>query len=122
MSMSKKKLERLEHQEKLKTAEESDSEDYIARIDRMQEEIDNQLEKQKEYKMVVDKKKAKKDRKTKDLVELQRQKRQDVSDDELIANKELITKVTTENQEESESSENDNDLEEERLIHQMAKQ
>ena len=35
MSMSKKKLERLENQERLEMVEDSDSEDQIARIDRM---------------------------------------------------------------------------------------
>ena len=64
--------------------------------------------------MVADKKTAKKDRKNKALIELQRQKKMDESDDEKIENKDIIGA--------EESSENDKDLEEEREILRVAKE
>lgn len=64
--------------------------------------------------MLIDKKEAKKSRKAKAIVELQRQKRMDESDDEKLANKDLLTSEVA--KPEAEDSENDDDLEEEREI------
>jgi len=66
--------------------------------------------------MLVDRKEAKRNIKQKQLVELQRQRKMDLSDDELLDNKELMKTG------EAEESENDDDLEEAREIKRMAKE
>jgi len=110
--------------------EDSDAseDDDVARIDRMADEIEQANAQRKEYAMNVDRKEAKRDRKTKALVELQRQKQMDVSDDEMMDNKELMrgefTGVHRTNhtlRREDEASENDDDLDEERTIRSIAK-
>jgi len=63
--------------------------------------------------MQVDRKEAKRTMKSKALVELQRQRQMDVSDDELMENAEVRDKVS--------ESENDEDLEEERMIAKLHK-
>ena len=66
--------------------------------------------------MLVDKRQAKKDLKNKALIELQRQKKMDESDDEKIENKDIL------GAQKEESSENDDDLEEERELIRVAKE
>jgi hypothetical protein len=66
--------------------------------------------------MLVDRKEAKRSAKQKNLVEMQRQKKADLSDDEKLDNQDLLGAKT------QEDSENDDDLEEERQIRQMAKE
>ena len=90
----------------------------VTRIDRMALEIDESLKAQKEYAMLIDKKQAKKNRKAKAIVELQRQKRMDESDDEKLANTDLLTSQVAKPAPEEES-ENDDDLEEEREIQRI---
>ena len=94
--------------------EESEQDEKAKRINKMAYEIEAFDKQQKEYQMVADKKTAKKDRKNKALIELQRQKKMDESDDEKIENKDIIGA--------EESSENDEDLEEEREILRVAKE
>lgn len=73
--------------------------------------------------MLKDKKTIKKESKTKALVDLQRQKRQDLSDDEMLANDDIMEKkVKGQDPEASDYSENDDDLEEEREIIKLAKE
>ena len=73
--------------------------------------------------MLKDKKTIKKESKTKALVDLQRQKRQDVSDDEMLANDDIMDKTPkAQDIEASDYSENDDDLEEEREIIKLAKE
>lgn len=76
MSINRKKLEQMEQEDlKIKYDEDEDSDDNVARINRMQQEIDMTLAQKKEYSMTLDKKEAKKDRKNKAMVDLQRQRR-----------------------------------------------
>lgn len=89
----------------------------------MAAEIDDSIAQQREYQMLKDKKTIKQEYKTKALIDLQRQKRQDESDDELLMNDEIMKKNVKENDpEDSEYSENDDDLEEEREILRVAKE
>lgn len=103
----------------------SSDEDFnpVKKIDRMAAEIDDSIAQQREYQMLKDKKTIKQEYKTKALIDLQRQKRQDESDDELLMNDEIMKKNVKENDpEDSEYSENDDDLEEEREILRVAKE
>jgi len=90
----------------------------ITRVDRMADEIQGQLNSAKAYKMLKDKKEAKRDRKSKALIDLQRQRKADESEDDKLRNTDV--KVGKDSEQESES-ENDDDLEEERQIKLMAK-
>jgi hypothetical protein len=56
----------------------------------MAEEIEQSIRQQREYQMLKDKKTIKKEYKTKALIDLQRQKRQDESDDELLMNHDIM--------------------------------
>lgn len=67
--------------------------------------------------MLIDKKEAKKSRKAKALVELQRQKKMDESDDEKLANQEILAAAG-----DKADSENDDDLEEERELQKIMKE
>lgn len=89
----------------------------ITRVDRMAMEIDDSLRAQKEYAMLIDKKEAKKSRKAKALVDLHRQKKMDESDDEKLANQDILATTAA-----AEDSENDNDLEEERELQKIMKE
>lgn len=91
-----------------------DSEDDVMRIDRMEEEINEGLESKKEFAMIRNKKEIKKDIKTKALVDLQRQKRTDLDNDEQLENKEIFENKAKPG--DDSYSENDDDLEEERMI------
>lgn len=111
----------------LKDEDESSSEDEaydpVKRVDRMAEEIEDSMRQQRDYQMLKDKKTIKKESKTKALVDLQRQKRQDLSDDEMLANDDIMEKkVKGQDPEASDYSENDDDLEEEREIIKLAKE
>ena len=89
----------------------------------MAEEIEDNLKQQREYQMLKDKKTVKQEYKTKALIDLQRQKRQDVSDDEMLMNDDIMDKkVKSQDPEASDYSENDDDLEEERQIIKLAKE
>lgn len=93
---------------------ESDSgseDEKVKRANRMAAELQESIDQQKRYKMEVDKRQVKKDLKAKALLEQQRQKKMDVSDDEKLQNNELM-----------ESSENDDDLEEERELKQIMRE
>jgi hypothetical protein len=67
--------------------------------------------------MLKDKKQAKKELKAKALVDMQRQRRNEVKTDELLANNDLRNDYSRANEgaAASEESENDDDLEEERM-------
>lgn len=67
--------------------------------------------------MLKDKKQAKKELKAKALVDMQRQRRNEVKTDELLANNDLRNDYSRakEGAAASEESENDDDLEEERM-------
>jgi len=95
-------------------ANDSDSEDSVTRVNRMEEEINEGLEQKKEYQMMKSKKEAKKDLKNQAMVELQRQKRTDLSDDEMLGNKDIFEEKAKPG--DSDYSENDDDLEEERML------
>lgn len=69
----------------------------------------------KEYKMLKGRKEARRELKAKNLVEMQRQRRADLSEDEALDNADLM-KATKEG---ADSSENDDDLEEEREIEKL---
>ena len=84
----------------------------------MAEEIEDTMQQKKEYAMQLDKKEAKKDRKSKALVELQRQKKMDVSDDEMLENKDLFNAPKPGD---DSYSENDDDLDEERMLKKYMK-
>lgn len=110
--------------EKNEGSDSSSDEDFnpVKKVDRMAGEIDDSIRQQRHYQMLRDKKTIKQEYKTKALVELQRQKKQDLSDDEALLNDDLMNKrVKTDDPEDSEYSENDDDLEEEREIIKMAK-
>jgi len=104
-----------------KKEEDSDSsiseDEAITRVDRMAMEIDESMRAEKEYAMLIDKKEAKKSRKAKALVELQRQKRMDESDDDKLANQEILATAG-----DKADSENDDDLEEERELQKIMKE
>lgn len=74
MSSSMRKLRAKDEAEQRKNAgkesDSDDSEDSVARINRMEEEINQTLAQQKEYQLVKSKKEAKKENKTKALIEL----------------------------------------------------
>lgn len=124
LSSSLKKLRAKDDAEQRKNAgKDSDSdvsEDSVARVNRMEEEINQTLAQQREYQMVKSKKEAKKDNKTKQLVELQRQKREDLETDEVLGNKEIFAQKPKPG--DDDYSENDDDLEEERMLQKLKKQ
>lgn len=71
--------------------------------------------------MVTDKRHARKQHKKKLLIEQQRQRVEDVSEDEAVANKDLLKKVETPKEDRKWSdrdsdSENDDDIEDEKLL------
>ena len=86
-------------------------------------EIDDAMKQEKEYKMLLDKREVKKNIKNKALIELQRQKKMDVSDDEMIANEDLMVKPKVAAADgAADSSENDDDLDEERELQKIMKE
>ena len=84
--------------------DDSDLSDDERKVKRMEEELAEQIRSNKEYKLLKTKRELKKETKAKALVELQRQKRVDVDEDERMMNDELMNQ-------DQESSENDADLE-----------
>lgn len=101
-----------------RVADESFSEDEAtARIEKMAEEIDAAIASKNEYKMLKSKRETKKSAKNAQLVDQQRQRKMDESDDEALMNTDLMAgkdhnkKDGSDNEEESE---NDDDLEQER--------
>jgi len=94
----------------------------------MAAEIDDSMAQEKVYKMMVDKKEAKKAIKAKNAVELQRTKKMDVSDDEILDNEDIQAKRAAEKKVDAgvatgaDSSENDDDLDEEREIQRIMKE
>ena len=96
-------------------AEESDSEESISedealtRVDRMANEMDEREKQQKQYKMLKDKRELKRELKTKALVDLQRTRRMDESDDEKLLNEDINVKGDDASGNDS-VSENDDDL------------
>lgn len=90
--------------------DDSDVDDDVKRVNRMEEELNEQIRSNKEYKMLKTKREAKKEIKDKAIVELQRQRKMDESDDEKLDNRELMDTAAGEESD----SENDDDLEEER--------
>jgi len=88
----------------------------------MEEEINEGFDQQKEYQMMKSKKEGKKDIKAKALVDLQRQKKTDLSDDEMLGNADIFEQKEKPEVEDSDYSENDNDLEEERMLLKLQKQ
>jgi len=92
----------------------------------MAREIEDSMKQQNIYKMVKTSKAEKKERKTKELIELQRQKKMDESDDEMVLNEEIMTsgsqarKTQSIDPDASDYSENDDDLDEEREIRRLA--
>ena len=70
---------------------EIDAEDSkIANINAMAEEMEHVLSKQKEYAMQVDRKAAKQEYKTKQLIEIQRAKLEDMAEQEALNNEKLM--------------------------------
>jgi len=124
-----RKLEAIDDREQAqlrKGGEISDSEmdsgsedDTTKHINRMAEEIEETLQQKKEYAMQIDKKEAKKVRKSKALVEMQRQKKQDLEDDEALENNDLMVKPDAKLESESE---NDDDLDEERMLQETMRE
>ena len=66
------------------SSDEISEDERVTRADRMASEIDDSIKQQKEYQMLKTKKQAKKDLKAKALVEQQRTKKMDESDDEKL--------------------------------------
>lgn len=97
------------------------SDDSAVRINRMADEIEVNMAEEKEYKMSYDKREKKKQVKGEALVETQRQRRVDKIVDDKLENADIF-----DNKEEGDASssmsENDGDLEEERMITRLAKQ
>lgn len=94
--------------------EDDDSEDVdddVKRVDRMAEELDQQIQSNKDYKLLKSKRESKKETKDKAMIELQRQRKMDESDDEKMDNRDLMETAT---KGEEDDSENDDDLEAER--------
>lgn len=76
----------------MKGDDDSDSiseDEKITRIDRMAMEIDDAMKQEKEYKMMADKKVVKKANKAKAARELQRTKKMDLDDDEMLENEDI---------------------------------
>ena len=72
--------------------EDSDSvseDERITRIDKMAMEIDDSMAQEKVYKMMVDKKEVKRSAKAKAAIELQRTKKMDLDEDELLENEDI---------------------------------
>jgi len=100
MSKESRRLEQLDEEEQRKLRGEAgndvssddseDENDDITRIDKMANEIDESIRRQAEYAMNVDRKEAKRQSKTKNIVELQRQKKMDESDDERLKNDDIM--------------------------------
>lgn len=112
--------EQRKNQGKDQESDSDESEDSVARINRMEEEINYNIASKREYQMFKSKKEAKKEIKAKALVELQRQKKKDVSDDEMMENKDIFENKPQPG--DDDYSENDDDLEEERMIMNLKKQ
>lgn len=77
------------------------------RVERMANEIDEDIVKRGEYQLAQNKKGERRDNKKKKIMEQQRQRLEDESEDEALQNRDLMK-----SDDEAESSENDNDLEE----------
>lgn len=86
--------------------------------DRMAREAEEAERSRKEYKMLKSKKEAKKELKAKNLIEMQRQRKADLSEDEALDNTDIM-KGTKPG---ADSSENDDDLEEEREMEKLMKE
>lgn len=59
-------------------------------VNKMAKELEEAIEKEKEYKMVKSKKEVKREIKSKSLIEQHRQRQEDVSDEEKMDNKDLL--------------------------------
>ena len=88
----------------------------------MAEEMDTTLMMEKEFANTISKKEAKKSTKQKSMIDLQRQKKMDVDEDEMLANEDMFEAQKTADPENESSSENDDDLEEERMLHKIMKE
>lgn len=86
--------------------------------DRMAREAEEADRSAKEYKMLKGRKEAKRELKAKNLIEMQRQRKADLSEDEALDNTDLMKP----RKEGADSSENDDDLEEEREMEKLMKE
>jgi len=109
--------------EESSSSEEISEDERVTRADRMAAEIDASLQQQKEYQMLKDKKQAKRELKAKAQVDMQRQTKLEAKTDALLANDDLRDDHTMadagDGGSESEYSENDQDLEEERMMQKI---
>jgi hypothetical protein len=94
---------------------EEESDDEVRRVDKMNNEMEASIRQQKDYQMLKDKRTIKKELKAKALLDMQRKRRMDESDEEKLANEDLIG-----NQEQE--SENDDDLDEQRQFKRIFKE